>query len=164
MIENNDETAQARRGTRTGVKIALVAAGLAAGVIGASAIGANAAQSPSAASTSTGSTASSAPAAPDSARGPAGGHGGAAPVRSDEKSLSDTQAAAVKKAALAEVPGGTVYRVETDAGDGEYEAHLTKADGSLVTVKLDKDFKVIKTESGMGTGDPAPSGGAPAQK
>jgi hypothetical protein len=36
------------------------------------------------------------------------------------------------------VPGGTVYRVETDSGDGTYEAHMSKADGTLVTVKFDK--------------------------
>ncbi len=85
-------------------------------------------------------------------------------MRSDEKALSDTDAAKVKAAALAAVPGGTVYRVETDAGDGEYEAHMTKADGTEVTVKLDAAFAVVGTEDGMGKGDPAPSGqqgGAP---
>ena len=65
-------------------------------------------------------------------------------------------------ATLKAVPGGTVYRIETDAGDGVYEAHVTKADGSLVTVKFGKDLKVIKVESGMGAGDPRPGGpGAP---
>ena len=79
----------------------------------------------------------------------------ATPVRPDEKALSSADAAKVKAAALAAVPGGTVYRVETDAGDGVYEAHMTKADGSLVTVKLDASFAVIKVEAGMGSGDPA---------
>jgi hypothetical protein len=55
-----------------------------------------------------------------------------------------------------------VYRVETDAGDAAYEAHMTKADGSLVTVKFDKNLKVIKVETGMGQGDPAPAGQPPA--
>jgi hypothetical protein len=36
---------------------------------------------------------------------------------------------------------------------------MTKADGSLVTVKFDKNNKVIKVETGMGAGDPAPAGG-----
>ncbi len=79
----------------------------------------------------------------------------ATPVRPDEKALSAADAAKVKAAALAAVPGGTVYRVETDAGDGAYEAHMTKADGTLVTVKLDASFAVIKVEAGMGSGDPA---------
>ena len=65
-------------------------------------------------------------------------------------------------AALKAVPGGTVYRIETDAGDGVYEVHMKKADGSLATVKFDKNLKVTKVESGMGAGDPAPAGqGAP---
>ncbi|WP_322762281.1 hypothetical protein [Frankia sp. Cr2] len=84
--------------------------------------------------------------------------GGETPVRSDEKQLTGTDAEKARAAALQAVPGGTVYRVETDAGDAEYEAHMKKADGSLVTVKLDKNFTVIKVEDGMGTGDPAPSG------
>jgi hypothetical protein len=39
---------------------------------------------------------------------------------------------------------------------------MKKADGSLVTVKLDKNLEVTKVESGMGAGDPVPAGqGAP---
>ena len=49
------------------------------------------------------------------------------------------------------------YR-ETDAGDGAYEAHVTKSDGTRVTVKFDSSLKVIAVEDGMGKGDPAPSG------
>jgi len=94
--------------------------------------------------------------------GPNGRPGGAAPVRSDEKQLTGTQADQVKAAALKAVPGGTVYRVETDAGDGTYEAHMTKADGTPVTVKFDKNLSVTKVEVGMGTGDPRPAG-APSQ-
>ena len=41
-----------------------------------------------------------------------------------------------KQAALAAVPGATVIRVETDAQGSAYEVHMRKADGSLVTVKL----------------------------
>ena len=63
-------------------------------------------------------------------------------------------AAKLKAAALKAVPGGTVYRVETD-GDGDaYEAHMTKADGSLVTVKFDKNYAVTGVEDGMGAGGP----------
>ena len=72
-------------------------------------------------------------------------------MRSDEKAVSDSVAATLKAAALKAVPGGTVYRVETDSGDAAYEAHLTKADGSLVTVKFDKNLAVTKVESGMGS-------------
>jgi len=44
--------------------------------------------------------------------------------------------------ALKAVPGGPVYRIESDAGDANYEAHMTKADGTLVTVKFDKNLAV----------------------
>ena len=133
---------------RAGLKIALVGAGVAAGAIGATAVAAGAQ------SASPSSSASSSAAAPSQPRD----HGGAAPVRSDEKSASASVAATLKAAALKAVPGGTVYRVESDAGDAAYEAHMTKADGSLVTVKFDKDLKVTKVETGMGAGDPAPAG------
>jgi hypothetical protein len=79
-------------------------------------------------------------------------------VRSDEKALSDSVAAKVRAAALEAVPGGTVYRVETDADGATYEAHMKKSDGTLVTVKLDKSFAVTATEDGMGAGGPGDRG------
>lgn len=79
-------------------------------------------------------------------------------MRSDEKVVTGTTAATLKAAALKAVPGGTVIRIETDAGDGAYEAHMTKADGTVVTVKFDQSLAVTKVESGMGQGDPAPKG------
>ena len=64
-----------------------------------------------------------------------------------EKLLTGSTAARVKQAALAAVPGATVIRVETDSAGAEYEAHLTKADGTQVTVKLNSAFKVTGTEN-----------------
>ena len=84
------------------------------------------------------------------------GPGGAQPVRPDEKSVSSATAAALRAAALTAVPGATVYRIETDAGDGVYEVHMKKADGSLVTVRFGTNLTVAKVESGIGAGDPAP--------
>jgi len=46
------------------------------------------------------------------------------------------------------VPGGTIRRVETDAEGATYEAHMAKADGSQVTVKLDASFKVTSIQTG----------------
>jgi hypothetical protein len=134
-----------------GVKLALLGAGVAAGAIGATAIGASASNSSSTPSAS----ASAAPAPPNA---PPGGHGGSAPVRGDEHSVTASQAATLKAEAVKAVTGGTVYRVESDAGDAAFEAHMTKADGSLVTVKFDKNLKVIRVEDGMGEGDPGPAG------
>jgi hypothetical protein len=152
-----------RRTSRPGRGVALVAAGLLAGGTIAGVAGAYAA-SGSSASPSSGATPSSgtstSPKGDDDGDGDhAGRAGGPNSVRSDEKELTGATAAKVKAAALKAVPGATIYRVETDAGDGVYEAHLRKADGTLATVKLDKNFVVTKVEDGMGLGDPRRGGG-----
>lgn len=67
-----------------------------------------------------------------------------------ETLLTGTTAAKVRAAALAAVPGGTIIRVETDSAGSPYEAHVRKADGSIVTVKVDKDFTVTSTQTGFG--------------
>ena len=64
---------------------------------------------------------------------------------SGETALTGDTADKVKAAALAKVDG-TVLRVETDNG-GVYEAHIRKADGTEVEVKVDKDFNVTATET-----------------
>lgn len=148
MIDNSTGPGIPGRRNRMALKIALVGAGIAAGAIGA--IGAGAQSTTAGSATSAPVTAATK--APDR---PARDHGGSAPIRSDEKSLSASKAATLKAAALKAVPGGAVDRVESDAGDGVYEAHMTKANGSRVTVKFDKNLKVIKVEAGMGSGDPA---------
>jgi hypothetical protein len=83
-------------------------------------------------------------------------------VRSDEQAVTGDQLTTLTAAALKEVPGGTVIRVETDAGDAAYEAHLTKADGRPATVKFDDSLAVTAVQDGMGKGDPAPAGALPA--
>jgi hypothetical protein len=65
-----------------------------------------------------------------------------------ETLLTGDTAEKVKAAALAAVPGGTIQRVENDAEGSPYEAHVTKADGTEVTVKVDSNFKVTGTEDG----------------
>ncbi|MDT4926697.1 MAG: hypothetical protein QOG01_4410 [Pseudonocardiales bacterium] len=153
-------TSEPPRRSNLGIKVALIGAGAAAGIVGATALGANAQTSTSSTATDTAATRSTA----STAANPPAGHG-AAPVRSDEKAVAATTAAKLKAAALKAVPGGTVYRIETDAGDAAYEAHMTKADGTEVTVKFDKNLAITKTESGMGAGDPAPAGGhGPGQR
>jgi uncharacterized membrane protein YkoI len=77
---------------------------------------------------------------------------GAAPTghaRGAETALTGDTAAKVKAAALAKTGGGTVDRVETDAdGHAAYEAHITKADGTHVTVYVDAQFNVVGSETG----------------
>jgi len=65
-----------------------------------------------------------------------------------EELLTGDTATKVSDAALAAVPGGTIQRVETDAEGAKYEAHMTKADGTMVTVKVDASFKVTSVQSG----------------
>jgi hypothetical protein len=144
-----DPTGWTRRGL--GVKLALVGAGIAAGAVIATAVGANAATSGSGSSSAPaqgGTPPSGQPMGPDSGR--PFDHGGSAPVRTDEKTLGSALTAELKATALKAVPGATVYRIESDSGDGSYEAHMSKADGSLVTVKFDKAGTVTGVEQGMG--------------
>jgi uncharacterized membrane protein YkoI len=67
-----------------------------------------------------------------------------------EQLLTGTTATRVKNAVLAANPGATVHRVETDAEGAVYEAHITKADGSRATVKLDGSFNITATQAGRG--------------
>jgi uncharacterized membrane protein YkoI len=121
---------------------------LGVGAIGALALGGS---SLAGAATSTSSTTSSTPAA--AAKGAAapsgtrpdptkpGGHVGS--NGQTEQALSASDAAKVKAAALAKVPGGTVERVETDVDHGSpFEAHVKKADGTELEVLVDSSFNV----------------------
>jgi hypothetical protein len=155
IVNQPHRPSTASRRRRIGLTAGLLGAGVAAGALLATALGANA----ESASTSGSLSAASTSASPGKPSRSPNDDRGSGPVRDDEKSVSASTAATLKAAALKAVPGGTVYRVETDAGDAAYEAHMTKADGTEVTVKFDQDLKVTKVESGMGSGDPAPDGG-----
>ncbi|MEP6910977.1 MAG: hypothetical protein ABI896_11180 [Actinomycetota bacterium] len=74
---------------------------------------------------------------------------GLPPQRSDETLLTGDTLAKVRAAALAKVSGGTIERVETDAdGNAKYEAHMTRSDGSRVTVYVNASFDVVSVKSG----------------
>jgi hypothetical protein len=76
--------------------------------------------------------------------------------RSDETLLTGDTAAKVRQLALAKVPGGTIVRVETDAdGNAAYEAHMVKADGTPITVYVNKQFQVVSVQTGMPRPGPA---------
>ncbi len=112
-----------------------LAVGVAAGGYG---IASAASGNSNTASTTTTATTPSAPAAGQ----PWGGQ------RSDETLLTGDTAASVKAAALAAVSGGTIVRIETDAdGHAAYEAHMTKADGTPVTVYVNQQFDVVSVET-----------------
>jgi hypothetical protein len=69
--------------------------------------------------------------------------------RSDETPLTGDTLAQVKAAAVAKIGSdATVVRIETDAdGHAAYEAHMLKADGTPVTVYVDKSFDVVSVET-----------------
>jgi hypothetical protein len=115
----------------------LLAAGLLAGGIIA---GTRIAGAQGGTSTSTDAAAAAAQAANGAGHGPG------------ETLLTGTTASKVRAAALAAVPGGTIIRLETDSEGSPYEAHVKKSDGSLVTLKFDKDFKMTDTIDGFGMG------------
>jgi len=127
--------------TRT-VLAAALAVGLGAGSYGvASAASGSGTTTTNATTTSTPST--TRPSAPPGAtsQNPWGNQ------RSDETLLTGDALAKVKAIALAKVSGGTIVRVETDAdGNAAYEAHMTKADGTPVTVYVDTNFNFVSVE------------------
>lgn len=144
--------------------VALVSAGLLVGGAAAGALVVSAAHAVSAdpsltAASSSSSSTEGSPGAGSSGEGRRfGPDQGSKPVRGDEKAVSSDVAAKLRAAALKAVPGGTVLRVETDAGDAAYEAHMKKSDGSFVTVKFDTNLAVTNVEDGMGKGDPRSGG------
>ena len=110
--------------------------------VGAGSYGiANAASGSSSSTTTTTATPTAPPTAPAANGAPWGQQ------RSDETPLTGDALAKVTAIAEAKVPGGTVVRVETDAdGNATYEAHMTKADGSPVTVYVDSSFNYVSTK------------------
>jgi hypothetical protein len=131
----------------------MVTAGIVAGTVISMAGTANAADT---AGTSTNTvTSSTAPVAPSFGDKGTFNPGGADSIRPDEKAVTGSDADKLKSAAEAKVPGATAFRIETDGDGSAFEVHMKKADGSLVTVKFDKNFNITSVEDGMGAGGPA---------
>jgi hypothetical protein len=127
------------------VATAAVAVGLGAGSYGVASAASG--SSSSTTTTTTTSAPSGAPAQAPSGQAPSAAHpwGG---QRSDETPLTGDALAKVTAIANAKVPGGTIIRVETDAdGNAAYEAHMTKSDGTPVTVYVDKNFDFVSVET-----------------
>ena len=125
--------------------VLLIVLSITALALGGSAL-AGAASGGSGSSGSNGSGNNSLPARPQHG-GP--GQAGVPPQRPDETLLTGDTAGKVRAAALAKVSGGTIDRVETDAdGHAAYEAHMTRSDGSRVTVYVNKSFEVVGTQNG----------------
>lgn len=127
---------------KAAISLGIVGATLTGGAVGAAMVGTSSAQ-----------TTTTPPAAGTPAAGAAGAahdptQGGHMANGITEVLLTGDTATKVRAAALAAVPGGTIERVENDAEGSPYEAHMTKADGTHVTVKVGADFKVTTIETG----------------
>ncbi len=120
---------------------AMLGATVVGGALGASFLGTAGAQTDNSSSSST------TPAAPAAAPDPS--QGGHVANGITEEVLAGDTAAQVTAAAQGAVADATVDRVETDAEGATYEAHMTKSDGSKVTVKVNADFSVASVEDGM---------------
>ena len=125
---------------KAGLSVLLVGAAVTGGAVGASVVGTAGAQTGS-------SSSSSASGTTEAARDPS--QGGHTANGITETLLTGDTATKVTEAAQSAVPGATVDRVENDAEGATYEAHMTKADGSKVTVKVNADFSVAGVEDGM---------------
>ena len=68
----------------------------------------------------------------------------------------------IVEAAKAEVPGATVIRAENDSDGDKYEVHMKKADGSVVTVTFDENFKITGSHDGFADASKGGPQGGPA--
>src|SRR3954447_7761712 len=86
----------------------------------------------------------------------------AKPSRTPETALTGDTATKAKAAAVAKV-GGTADSATTENDSSNaaaaYEVHVTKTDGTHVTVILDKDYNVLTVETGHGPGSGHGRGG-----
>jgi|GEM_PF-4605242 len=76
-----------------------------------------------------------------------------------ETALTGDTLTKVKAAVTAKYPGATFDRVTTD-NDGAYEADITTAAGTRITVEVSKTFAVTGTEAHTGRGGGHHGGGA----
>lgn len=143
-----------KKSTVGGLVLAAVIGGA---VLTGAALPANAATSDTGSSTS--STSVSTDQGPGTGTPPDPSKGGHQANGITETLLTGDDAAKVTAAALAANPGAAVQRVENDAEDSVFEAHILKADGTPATVHLDASFAVTSTDTGgPGAGGPGADG------
>ena len=122
--------------SRAGLVAAAAAGALAIAALAGTAV-ANAADSPSSPAPSTSQAQSG------------NGTQDLAPQHTPEEALTGTTADKVKAAVEATYPDATIDRMEKDSdGQSVYEAHITKNDGTHVTVMLDANYAIIGEQAG----------------
>jgi hypothetical protein len=148
MSQGDDEVTSFRK---LAFGAAMAGTALVGGAMGASLIGTAGAETttttPTTPSSSTGTAGTADQASGRTPDWTKGGHEGNGIT---ETTLTGDELTKATAAAEAAVPGATAERAETDAEGAAYEVHMTKSDGSVVTVKLDASFNVTSTIDGMG--------------
>jgi hypothetical protein len=129
---------------------AIAGTALVGGAVGASFLGTAGAQTSGTSTTAPAQATAPAPAQGQTPPAPDWSKGGHQANGKTETLLTGDDLSKATAAAQAAVPGATAQRAETDAEGAVYEVHMTKSDGSIVTVKLDSDFTVTQTIDGMG--------------
>ena len=129
---------------------AMLGATIAGGAVGASFLGTAGAQTGTSSTTAaTAATGTAATGTAATATAPDPSQGGHVANGITEALLTGDTATKVTAAAQGAVSGATVDRVENDAEGATYEAHMTKSDGTKVTVKVNADFSVASVQDGM---------------
>lgn len=150
--EKHPDGAAPRRRLNSGIVAAGVAFGITLAGLGVAAAQTDGGSDTTATTAAPTDTAAGAmPAGPETGDTPAPGMAaprGPRPPRVAETELTGDVADKVRAAAVAAVPGGTVIRVESDSDGSPYEAHVRKADGTEVVVKVDAAFAVTAIEEG----------------
>jgi hypothetical protein len=135
---------------KAAISAVAVGAAITGGAIGASVVGTAGAQTDNSSSSSTTAPANNGAPAGNNAPAHDPSQGGHTANGITETLLTGDTATKVSDAAKGAVPDATIDRVETDAEGATYEAHMTKSDGSHVTVKVNADFSVAGVEDGPG--------------
>jgi hypothetical protein len=137
----SEDASPQQSGYKRKAVIGLVVAGAVAGGVAAATMSASAATTPT-----TGATSET-------------GEGqGAPPARQHGKPVSDAITKSLTEKALAKYPGATVQHVESNADATSYEVHLTKSDGTRVTLKYDKNLAFVSEENAPARGGMGPGG------
>jgi hypothetical protein len=137
----SEDASPQQSGYKRKAVVGLVVAGVVAGGVAAATMSASAATSPTPSPTS------------ESGEG-----AGAPPARQHGKPVSDAITKTLTEKALAKYPGGKVQHVESNADASTYEVHMTKADGTRVTLKYDKNLAFVSEENAPARGGMGPGG------
>jgi hypothetical protein len=136
----SEDASPQQSGYKRKAVVGLVVAGVVAGGVAAATMTASAATTPTPGPTS------------ESGEGT-----GTPPARHHGQPASDAVTKSLTEKALAKYPGGKVQHVEANA-DGSYEVHMTKSDGTRISLKYDKNLAFVSEATAPARGGMGPGG------